>query len=731
MKKFVYAFFLGSFFIPALVKAQDPVSYKVATDRLLWHDNIDKQQKKLVDEAGAVKVSADPALNLHVSNALIKRVDQLQMQIELDTVYNGNTKKKYLRSLEMMLKGFTDNFKNKDFGIALAQPLVDAFEEGMKLDYKNESVFPLIEREPYGVAKILVELFTFPTENPGVAPGRTEVLRKYLGLHPEEILKVLRNNTDLYFADSFIVIAANYDIPRFYDFAQARNALGDRIRKHPDTLVHTIATMANSKSGRLYMPFLENILRGKITMEDIDKVLTNEFAYYRLLVNTRIEYAGRLLPPTRDTARELKSLTDMMRKKAQEYFVNEINALHSENNEAVRFKRLEGLTAQELYYLAVLCEDQIYTSSFVKGVYPRIFQRMSNPRGDSLLLSVHADFFRKFIKMCAGYNTLNDFLGRIEKDNANILMKAFVIGLEKTKGTEEAVDVADSYSSIMDKNPELARFIRTEVEWNYEKNEIIQNRKGITIYNILKVLFQSADTSKKVDVSAELGIPPVYTVDLKSLKDDSSRIVMQAFFYGDEDKDGQNSFASFMANFRGNANWKVTESSEWVSIINNKNKNFQIYANKPLYGENDPEETAIDHLNDYLFDRNIQPSVYIHRGHSYHVKSTMRRLMPSARIVVLGSCGGYNNINEVLNISSDAHIISSKQIGTMHVNEPIIQALNASITAGKNIDWVAMWKELTGKFTSGDAKEKFDDYIPPYKNLGALFIKAYNLRINN
>jgi len=23
------------------------------------------------------------------------------------------------------------------------------------------------------------------------------------------------------------------------------------------------------------------------------------------------------------------------------------------------------------------------------------------------------------------------------------------------------------------------------------------------------------------------------------------------------------------------------------------------------------------------------------------------------------------------------------------------------------------------------AKEKFDDYIPPYKNLGAIFIKAY------
>ncbi len=37
---------------------------------------------------------------------------------------------------------------------------------------------------------------------------------------------------------------------------------------------------------------------------------------------------------------------------------------------------------------------------------------MSVPRGDSLLLSVNGDYFRKFIKMAAGYNTLNDFWER-------------------------------------------------------------------------------------------------------------------------------------------------------------------------------------------------------------------------------------------------------------------------------------------------------------------------------
>jgi hypothetical protein len=103
----------------------------------------------------------------------------------------------------------------------------------------------------------------------------------------------------------------------------------------------------------------------------------------------------------------------------------------------------------------------------------------------------------------------------------------------------------------------------------------------------------------------------------------------------------------------------------------------------------------------------------------------MKRIMPSARIVILGSCGGYNNINEVLTISNDAHIISSKQTGTMYVNDPILQSINGSLLAGKNIDWITLWKDLSAKFSGVDAKEKFDDYIPPYRNLGAIFIKAY------
>ena len=81
-----------------------------------------------------------------------------------------------------------------------------------------------------------------------------------------------------------------------------------------------------------------------------------------------------------------------------------------------------------------------------------------------------------------------------------------------------------------------------------------------------------------------------------------------------------------------------------------------------------------------------------------------------------------------LTISGDAHIISSKQVGTKTVNEPILQAINTDLLGGNNIDWLPIWNSLTEKFRKDPvARERFDDYIPPYKNLGVIFIKAYRI----
>src|ERR1039458_624826 len=70
------------------------------------------------------------------------------------------------------------------------------------------------------------------------------------------------------------------------------------------------------------------------------------------------------------------------------------------------------------------------------------------------------------------------------------------------------------------------------------------NDRGKKIYNLLKTIFLSADEKNGIDLSKEIGIPPVYTVNYDYLADDSGRIIEQVFFYGD--KDGKMSYNGFL-----------------------------------------------------------------------------------------------------------------------------------------------------------------------------------------
>ena len=156
-------------------------------------------------------------------------------------------------------------------------------------------------------------------------------------------------------------------------------------------------------------------------------------------------------------------LTSRLEDKARAHFVTVINALHNEKDLQVRFKILQSLTAAELHYLAVSSDGTIYTSSFVRGVYPLMMTKIGN-RGDSLLKLIRFDRYRKFIKMAAAFNTLDEFLASFppskkqgQEDPANTLMRAFVKNLDKTDGLEDGADVADSYASIAESLQQIGR----------------------------------------------------------------------------------------------------------------------------------------------------------------------------------------------------------------------------------------------------------------------------------
>jgi hypothetical protein len=212
------------------------------------------------------------------------------------------------------------------------------------------------------------------------------------------------------------------------------------------------------------------------------------------------------------------------------------------------------------------------------------------------------------------------------------------------------------------------------------------------------------------------------------LADDQDRVIQQVFFYGDDD--GKKFFPDFKNSFSGN-DWKITTQKEWVEIKSTKGKKVWIYANLPLDSDKNLDDSAQVHLSKYLRMNDLVPSVVVHRGHSYWLPGTISRMDGNAKIIVLGSCGGYKNLSEILGVSPDAHIISTKEIGKGDINKPIINYLNQNFLSGKALVWKDMWASLTKLFHADPNKlirESWDDYVPPYKNLGAIFIKAFNKR---
>jgi hypothetical protein len=548
------------------------------------------------------------------------------------------------------------------------------------------------------------------------------LVRKYCSLYPEQtfatLLTTLPQLPDLPFADS-LIIAAGHQFPKLlYDYAAANNVLGNRIKKVNDPLIQAVAKMTTSNgSGQLYFPFLDNIVSGKTTVQEIDAVKNDSIQYYKLLVKTHLDYTERLL--NKDTAFEFESLTDMMEKKAVSVFVNTINGLH-DRDDVTRFRIIQSLNAQELYYLAVLSDGIIYTSSFVKGVFPLMMSKAGN-RGDSVLQLILFDRYRKFIKMAAGYNTLSTFLASFPNhENASDLMRAFVGNLERSASLEDGVDVADSYASISENNKLLAEEMLQNVKLNYDRNLSRNNKKGMVIYNLLNNLFLSADSTKNIDLTKELGIPPVYNVNYPALTNDTGSVNIQVFFYGD--KDGQNIFGGFQKMFSP-ALWKITPSKQWITITSLKGRPVNIFANRPLPEETGEDEKAQKALDSFLTVKRINPTVIIHRGHSYYAPYTISQIRPSAKIVFMGSCGGYHLIHDILKHAPDAHIIASKQIGKTAINRPFFELLMEKMRNGNNIEWISFWREFQKKVVV----EGFEDYIPPHKNLGAIFIKAYKI----
>lgn len=710
-----------------------PADFKPDISRALFHTRVDESQAMLLAADGKRddKLSPydDEELNLQITYHATVRIDDWQKALEENTAIDHQTKLRLLRGMAEWIKSFVVNIKNKTNSPAQLQwahfpVMLDAFEEGLVLDKEGKSIYPALVNLPFSGANIIAGSICFES-NPQATQTKQYLLLKYLSENPDEILKQL-GIAPYYtypFADSLIEVAACRNPQEFITYAQAkRPGLAEKINANPSSFVQILNSLARDNQGQMYLPFLHQLTLGKLTKSQIKEAVKDSTRYYALLVATQIENAGLLQKGETISTAQLTS--EVLKRKTMEVYVATINGLH-DFAAPIRFKSIQGLTAEQLYYLIVMNETEMYTSSYMY-VYNRIFEVLPEKTSDSLFMRVNFDRYKKFLTMSSNYNTLDNFLSRMEKTKATSIMIDFVNNLERGSGEneiEDAVDVANAYATLTD--PELKKLMKGEVERNLEVAMANNNRKAITIYRLEKMIMASNDGDSTVNLTDSLGILPIYTVKNDYLRDTAGRIIMQMYFYGDAG--GKGSFNTLLSLMGDRNQWKVNSTPEWVQFTSvNTSVPFVLFANRALDEDQDLDEKAQWSLIDWMENNGFNPSITVHRGHSYYLPYTIDKMRPSSKVVVLGSCGAYHNLSQVLKISPDAYIIASKQVGYGVINVQLFMYLINELKKGKDVAWPIMMEEV-GKHVGEGRKEDFDDYIFPHRNLGAIFIKAYRI----
>lgn len=400
--------------------------------------------------------------------------------------------------------------------------------------------------------------------------------------------------------------------------------------------------------------------------------------------------------------------------------VREVNDLH-ERPDQERFKLTEDLSATELYTLMVYGEQEEFTSTY-NGFFNRLLEKMKSEKLNPGALLERAGYnkFRAFIKLATGFNRLEEFLSLMDSAGQQDLLGKFVKDVEKNpEFLAEAVAVADTFSAVEDSG--VLKILQQAVRQEYERVLSLGHREGIAVYGLLAGMFgeKAVIDEEWISTMAEkYHLPGIKNLPIKTL-DRDGKIVQRYFFY--DDKDGRASFQSFLGGYRGDPKWQVRDFEGYVKIVSvDTAKKVEIFANKP--------ETGNWAVDDLLKKEKKQPTVLVHRGHSYHAVQTIPFVDEHVRLVSLGSCGGYSLIEPVIERTKDANIISTKGTGTMEVNDPLLKMLNQEMAAGRDINWSEFWAKAEQRL---GGNKHFKDYVAPNRNLGVLFLKAYREHVEN
>ncbi len=381
----------------------------------------------------------------------------------------------------------------------------------------------------------------------------------------------------------------------------------------------------------------------------------------------------------------------------------------------VKFVTLDGLSFEEVYMITVFGREEVFNATF-NGIFNHLEKSLATASPQYIENFISFPRFSVFIALCANNNKLSKLFSYFSEYQKSKAVQSFVKNIGRVEGVfDEAVNVSETIANTSD--PSIIRLLQNNIKSEYILCDSSQQPKCMVIYGILAGLIKDkVDTDKQwfYDMSLRYPSGELTTLKLSSMLN-GSVLTERMYFYDDED--GRDSYISFINTFRNKENWKVEEYYAYTKVSSIKGTRIEIYANKPTF------ETSGDNaITAILSENGFQPTVIIHRGHSFHTERTLERIPSSTKLLFLGSCGGFYKAAMGLKNAPEAHVIATRQIGTKQINDPLVFSINEAFRLGEDIVWPTFWNTMK---TQLGAYSLFYDYVPPHKNIETLFQNAY------
>ena len=703
-------------FILLLIATQSVAQYRANLRNINRHvDASQKQFSKILDD-----VPMEKSGEMLLQNFITETTNNLQKSAYNSKNLTPEHKILALDAQANFLDTIAGEIRNKIFDINYTRLYIDGFKQLWESIFTHKPYAEIMKPFNVKVSGLMAAVFK---DYPEAQIIKNLAILKTLENIPEKIPAFLTYNDTYSLLDSLIFIYADNRPEQLISFASTTKdeILLQAIKNNPSPLVQSLLSIANQKNAENYIPFAWQLAEQKTTFEDIDKSRAQPSLYYQLLVDAEISNSSKVLAgevPVYAVPAEA-----YVKKYAIKFFTDIINSLHEEPSESKRYFVLEGLRPQDLYYIITGGETELYTSSYLY-MYKKLMGMFPKNGADSLFRLVKFDQYKKFLMMAGRYNTLSAFMKQMPADSSAGIIKQMMNGLEKNvlNGLEQTITVAETFPGIVN-DDYLSDLVITEIKANYSRCINIPDPHGMKIYDVLENIYKA---EKNINLNNTDQLNPAlkiyYKLQHSSLHAENESINQLVFFYGDED--GKSSYASFLTNFTDASQWAIEKNSSWVTIKSKKGYPVSIYASLPLSDTGGDDDKARDSLVNFLKNQHIICEILIHRGHSYHLATTLRYATPAIRLAILGSCGGYTEIFELLKKSPLSQVISTKQVGSKLVNEPLLRLLNDYMVKEKDLEWAEIWKQLDQQLKgSKQAYDYFQEYVPPYKNI-ALLVSA-------